>query len=359
MALYIDNKYARLISSRLRNFRQRKENLYNFSCPFCGDSKTNQYKARGYLYDKSGSLFFTCHNCGHYTNLSGLLGHLDSSMQKEYAMEVYMDTHDVPKKNTKKVSEASLRKKAVKATPKFATKNPQKRPLYEHAEYLNNLPADHPANQYVNSRMIPKKFYEILMFTDNFKKFVETIFPETDKELLEEPRLVIPIHNASGELIGANCRVLGNSDVRSRYMTVRLNASKERLMFGANRLEHSKPIFILEGAFDSMFFDNGVASGDSNLRISANELCKLGYEKSNMILISDYQPRNKQIVSAISKSIKDGFLVCLLPDTIAGKDINEWVVSGTPIEDIKKLIIEHSYEGLRAELELTKWKKVN
>jgi hypothetical protein len=45
MTLSIDTKYIRLLSTRLRNFKQKKEGLYNFSCPICGDSKKNMTKA--------------------------------------------------------------------------------------------------------------------------------------------------------------------------------------------------------------------------------------------------------------------------------------------------------------------------
>jgi hypothetical protein len=52
MSLPTDSKYVRLISSRLRNFKQKKDYLWNFSCPFCGDSQKNKTKARGYAFQK-------------------------------------------------------------------------------------------------------------------------------------------------------------------------------------------------------------------------------------------------------------------------------------------------------------------
>ena len=36
--MFIEQKYINDISSQLRNFKKKSNNLYNFSCPVCGDS---------------------------------------------------------------------------------------------------------------------------------------------------------------------------------------------------------------------------------------------------------------------------------------------------------------------------------
>ena len=65
MSLYIDSKFLRLISSRLRNFKQKKDYLWNFSCPFCGDSAKNKTKARGYVFQKGRDRKSTRLNSSH------------------------------------------------------------------------------------------------------------------------------------------------------------------------------------------------------------------------------------------------------------------------------------------------------
>ena len=64
MSLSVESKYIRLLSHRLRNFKQKKDYVWNFSCPICGDSKKSKFKARGYLFTKKNELFYKCHNCG-------------------------------------------------------------------------------------------------------------------------------------------------------------------------------------------------------------------------------------------------------------------------------------------------------
>ena len=51
MSTWIDHKYINLLSPQLERFARKSDKLYNFRCPFCGDSQKNKWKARGYVYD--------------------------------------------------------------------------------------------------------------------------------------------------------------------------------------------------------------------------------------------------------------------------------------------------------------------
>ena len=62
--IHIDAKYISLVSARLGKFKRTKNNLYTFRCPYCGDSKKNKNKTRGYLYQVKTDFNFKCHNCG-------------------------------------------------------------------------------------------------------------------------------------------------------------------------------------------------------------------------------------------------------------------------------------------------------
>ncbi len=57
--LWVDKKYLRLISSRFRNSKWKDDNLLNHSCPYCGDSKKNEHKARGYHFVYKESFVYT------------------------------------------------------------------------------------------------------------------------------------------------------------------------------------------------------------------------------------------------------------------------------------------------------------
>ncbi len=87
--LYIDAKYANILGSRLRNFKQKDQYLWNYSCPVCGDSSKNKLKARGYIYRQKTDLFVKCHNCGYGTNIGNLIKYVDTQLYDEYVLERY------------------------------------------------------------------------------------------------------------------------------------------------------------------------------------------------------------------------------------------------------------------------------
>ena len=84
---WLEHKYISLVSARLRNYKRKSSGLYNFSCPICGDSATNQRKARGYVYDSKGKMLYHCHNCGVTTDVPKLIKILDQNLYNEMMME--------------------------------------------------------------------------------------------------------------------------------------------------------------------------------------------------------------------------------------------------------------------------------
>ena len=89
----VDSKYIGIISPRLQKFKKVKNNLYNFRCPICGDSKRNKTKTRGYLYAIKANVNFKCHNCSASMSLSNFLKTLDPVIHKQYAVEKFKDGH--------------------------------------------------------------------------------------------------------------------------------------------------------------------------------------------------------------------------------------------------------------------------
>ena len=91
MSVYIDRKYLLLMSSRLDRFSQKKDDLYNFRCPLCGDSKKNTLKARGYVHRKANDYYYMCHNCGVSTTFGNFLKSIDETMYRQYTLDRYKD----------------------------------------------------------------------------------------------------------------------------------------------------------------------------------------------------------------------------------------------------------------------------
>jgi hypothetical protein len=343
MTTHIDNKYIRLISGRLRNFKQKKENLYQASCPFCGDSKKNLTKARGYVYSKGNDLFYKCYNCGIGTTVGNLIKHVDPSLHKEYVLENYSNG---------RTNNASAANSVLQInSPKFG--KVQKQRVFDHAEWCDKLPDGHFCLEYLKRRRIPVEKYSKLLFTSNYKKFLDALYPEHGKEIADDSRLVIPFYDENDDLIAISGRSLENGDKTLRYVTVRTNDSTMKLIYGRDKIISSERVLLVEGPLDSLFLNNCLASGDANLALTAKEL-----DFDDLVLVFDNEPRNKEIVKLIENAIKANHQVVIWPNTVTGKDINEMVMSDLTKEEVESVISTNTFKGIEAQLKFNMWKKV-
>ena len=72
---------------------QEASSGYRFRCPYCGDSKKRQSKARGYVVEKWGKRFFKCHNCGLSKSFDQFLKDLDAELYAEYVNRECYERH--------------------------------------------------------------------------------------------------------------------------------------------------------------------------------------------------------------------------------------------------------------------------
>jgi hypothetical protein len=119
-------------------------------------------------------------------------------------------------------------------------------------------------------------------------------------------------------------------------------------IFGQDRINYEKPIYIVEGPFDSTFIQNSVAMAGSDVDIRT-------FGWSDHIYIYDNEPRNREIVNRISKVISRGDKIVIWPQKIQQKDINDMHLAG---HDVQTLVESNTYQGLTATLKFNDWKKV-
>jgi hypothetical protein len=191
------------------------------------------------------------------------------------------------------------------------------------------------------------------MFTPNYELFIKSLVPNIDKEISSDARLVIPYYNEFDELIAVTGRALESASERLRYVTVRMNDSNNKLIYGMDRIDSQKTVYIVEGQIDSLFLKNCIASGDSALSVTANL-----FQAVNKILVFDNEPRNKEIVKLMENAIKSDHNVVIWPDDIQGKDINEMVMKGMDPMEIQSIIDSNTSRSLEAQLKFNYWKKV-
>lgn len=327
----IDSKYIGLISSRLIKFSKKKEGLYNFRCPYCGDSQKTKNKARGYIYKLKNDHNFKCHNCGVSKTFTNLLKDIDTVLYDKYLMERYKNGLTGKRSQTKK--------------PEFKFEKPNFSKKHFDLPTIKQLNKEHLARQYLEQRKIPQNYLSQLYFCQKFKEWVNTQKYTFDSLDNDEPRIIIPLVY-DNQIFGFQGRSLIKSS-KIKYITIILDETKPKI-YGLDKIRKDAPVFITEGPFDSAFIPNAIAMCGADANIS-----DLGI--SNPVYIYDNEPRNREILQRISKTIDSGDSVVIWPSHIKEKDINDMVLSGL---DVKSVIESNIFSGLEAKLKFTNWKKV-
>ena len=321
----IDSKYIGLVSSRLQKFKRVKANLYNFRCPICGDSKKHKNKARGYFYQVKTNTNFKCHNCGASLSLNNFLKQIDSTLHKQYTLEKFKEGH------------AGGRNFVVEE-PKFEFKQP----VFRKGLDLPKASDVTVAKEYLEKRKLdPSKFY----FTNKFKQWTNTQKKTFDTIGRDESRIIIPMYDENRNLIGFQGRSLGPNSVK--YITVMINDDAPKI-YGLDTIETEKPIYILEGPFDSTLVENSVAMCGSDIDIGS-------FGWSDYIWVFENEPRNRAIVNRISKTIDRGDKIVIWRSTVTEKDVNDMTMSG---HNVMNLLESNTYSGLKAKIKFNNWKKI-
>ena len=323
---HVDSKFIGLVSPRLEKFKRVKGNLYNFRCPICGDSKKNKNKTRGYLYAVKANTNFKCHNCGASMSFNNFLKQIDPAVHKQYTLE--------------KFKSGNTGRNFVVEEPEFKFEAPK----FNQKINLPKAVENPTAEGYLSGRNLdPNKFY----YAEKFKEWVNSIKQTFDDTKYDEPRIIIPLFY-NQNLIGIQGRTLDFNNPKSvKYITVMFNDDAPKI-YGLDNIRTDAPVYVTEGPFDSTFIRNAVAMCGADADIG-----KWGI--SNAVYVYDNEPRNREILNRISKTIDAGEKVVIWPSGINDKDINDMVMSGL---DVQSVIESNTYSGLEAKLKFTTWKKI-
>ena len=328
---FVDTKYIGLVSVRLQKFSKKKEGLYTFRCPYCGDSQKNKNKTRGYLYKYKNDHNFKCHNCGLSRSCTNFLKDQDVVLHDQYVMERY---------------KSGLTGKATTAPHPVVKSSKPKIVKKDFAlPRISELNKEHPARAYLSNRKLPEKCLKDLYYCEHFKRWTNEQKYTFDGVDNEESRIIIPLKNRS-EIFGFQGRSLDPRN-KLRYITIMLDEDAPKI-YGLERINKSNTIYIVEGPFDSLFLENCVAMAGADL-----DLRSLGW--SDYICVYDNEPRSREIVKRIDKTIDRGDKVVIWPKHIQQKDINDMHLAG---HDVQNLVKCNTYQGLIAKAQLNNWKRV-
>ena len=325
------------MSNRFRNFKE-KNNQFNLSCPYCGDSTKNKFKARGYLLTKKGAYYYYCHNCSISKKFDQFINDHDPMLYREYKLEKLKDSSNLEK--TEHISTSTVK------TSSFPSYRQSGSPLRK-LKKVSQLDWNHPVKKYIQNRMIPNKYHAKLFYCPKFYQWTNSIVAGKFKEEgKDESRLIIPFLDEKGNMFGFQGRSL-SAESNLRYITIMLDESKSKL-YGLDELDSGKTVYVVEGPFDSMFVSNAVAMAGSDVTVPFKDV----------VMVYDNEPRNKEIVKKMEKSIDQGRKIVVWPSKINHKDVNDMVIAGMRCADIRLIIQNNTFSDLSAKMALNVWKRI-
>ncbi len=343
MDKHLEIQYVNRLGVYLSNFKQTKPRHWAFSHTCEKNEPGRKQKVRGSIYEiKDGEPFnVKCFHCGYSVKFTTLLKEISPSLYDEYRLHFYREPS---------LTKPEVAQKALEAVFKD-------RPEYFVDESLKglipvtSLSATNPVIRFLERRMIPKNKYNLLYVVKNFYEWASKFKEEFKNSKDDSPRLVLPYFDLHGRVLGFTARAFSPA-IEPRYIHIRIDKDKD-FVYGTERIDPSKTIFVTEGQIDSLFIDNCVAVGGAHYGTDFMKSIK-----TNCVIIPDNDwKRNPQVGKQLKKVIKEGYKICFMPDTVAGKDINDIHKAGMSLKEIREMILENTKSGLQAELEFATMRK--
>ena len=362
----IEKKYINLVSQHLENFTWKKETLANCRCCVCGDSATNKKRARGYFYlSKNRRFRFKCQNCSINWSAEDLIKYVSPAVHDEYRLEYLKEMGVNTRKHTPKPTGMYGQTKFVSGVVTNGRTDIPKE--LETLTPITILPVFHSVYKYLKQdRLIPADKLERLYYTDNLQQFVALLAHKYNHKIDDitekypcDARIIIPTVDRRGNLISLAARATpGNTQTKLRYITVKLDEFASKI-YGMDFADFSKPLHCVEGQIDSLYLPNCVAVGGSSLHM-LESLLPDGHNM-DITYIHDNQPRNKEIVREVKKTIDSGCKVVIWESNSAmkyGKDIGTMVEYGMSLDKLRWEVHRRTFSEIEAQIEFGKWAKV-
>jgi len=328
MSLFVDKKYINLVSTYFNKFKWTSEKVASCRCVFCGDSERYKAKKRGFFFTKGDTYFYKCHNCGRSFNVYQVLELLNPSLCREYRVE------------------AEWLKDKLDIT---TTLEPKKQVISKELNitYVADLPEKHKARLYVDGRKIPNIHWNNIAYTEDFSEVAVQLNSDYKDRFFKEDRLLIVIRDKN-QIIGIQGRSFSKTS-KMKYITLK-KYSDEEMYYNISNVNLDIPFYITEGAIDSMFLPNSVAT----LGVTGFKSIGERIDDVNATYIVDNQPLNKDVLRILKYLVDKGKRVLIFPSKIKEKDINEMVSNGI---DVMSLIEKNTFQGLEALVKFNEWKK--
>ena len=339
----IKNKIQEILNKKFANdsYIKRKIDVYhdrlNFSCPYCGDSRSDVRKKRGNLY--LDSLRFHCFNCSHSTGINRFLSDFNEELSNEDKIAVH-EIQQNAKKFEKRVS-SSQSSMSMTLLDKLAI---PKDILFRQLGIISPY-KDVTASNYLKSRMINIKDWKYFAYNPLTKELyilntspsdrvigfqIRQLDPKSHKQRYTSSRLTKIYSDVfNKDINGIVERLLLKEPLGQKYIeeedgVENIVANLDRLsgIFNIMNVNLSQPLTIMEGPIDSLAIANSIA-----LQSAAKHLDGFFDEVENVRYLFDNDKTGKEMSLKKMKNHKKVFLWGQYLDMIKSKtnikDIND------------------------------------
>lgn len=339
----IKNKIQEILNKKFANdsYIKRKIDVYhdrlNFSCPYCGDSRSDVRKKRGNLY--LDSLRFHCFNCGHSTGINRFLSDFNEELSNEDKIVVH-EIQQNAKKFEKRVS-STQSSMSMTLLDKLAI---PKDILFKQLGIISPY-KDVTASNYLKSRMINIKDWKYFAYNPLTKELyilnispsdrvigfqIRQLDPKSHKQRYTSSRLTKIYSDVfNKDINGIVERLLLKEPLGQKYIeeedgVENIVANLDRLsgIFNIMNVNLSQPLTIMEGPIDSLAITNSIA-----LQSAAKHLDGFFDEVENVRYLFDNDKTGKEMSLKKMKNHKKVFLWGQYLDMIKSKtnikDIND------------------------------------
>lgn len=291
-------------------------------------------KARGFFYkSENGNWRYKCHNCAINISFYDFIEKVAPSLVDSYKFEVFSE---------KKSLTNMFRKKK-----EFIKQEKPKHKINTSTIKRIDMTVDNEFTQYLKGRGIPESACNKLFYTDNIEPFVHSIPAYADKEVYINKGIMIPYYNDKGKINAFQIRNISKSS-NLRYLTYDLSDATH--IYNFNEIAPDKPVYVFEGAFDSMFCENGVAASGSSIFQKLKIIESIN--KDIVVVFDNDYKINPTIHDLLMQVIKHGYKVVLFDNRIKKyKDINDYALNeNKDVAYITQYLKECTMDGMKAEL---------
>jgi len=321
--LWLQIKYLKYLP--LDQFTDKGSHKYNFRCPVCLDSQQSETKKRGWATEYKNNLNIKCFNCDYSSSFQYFLKIHFPNYYSDYIKEKFDANSYIPVKQ----SNIDL------FAQEYSSLNLLK---------IKDLPIEHKASLYLRRRKLPINIINEFYYSENFSEWLNTDIEEgaVNYKSDSDRRIVIPFYNQYRKIFAIQGRSIDYAD--PKVITHKTDKEKD-LLYGLDTVDFAKPVFVTEGAFDSILIDNAISVSGSMSNINA--ILKYTH-KDNLICIIDNDFRNKYTDKFQERIIRQGYKTVLWPRVTDFKDLNEAIIKGYSKEELMTIINENTFQGLNA-----------